>query len=183
MDIVDNHAPLKITGFPRHFPCGLQMYPRFSRDVTAAMLVYRTIAKKVFWEFDSVIMQNLGDILPLFCTPTWPSHHVSENQELTRKIYKGNYIRKIATQDNNKTTWSDISKFEMKQAMQLIKSAKRLSTSVLKHSFSYSGASVNGGTLYLKELWRSCKSIGQFKKKGSGAFGSCIRFSLGKFLL
>ena len=26
-------------------------------------------------------MQNLSDILPLFCTPTWPSHHVSENQE------------------------------------------------------------------------------------------------------
>ena len=25
---------------------------RFSRDVTAAMLMYRTIAKKVFWEFD-----------------------------------------------------------------------------------------------------------------------------------
>ena len=81
MDIVDNHAPLKITGFPRHFPCGLQMYPRFSRDVTAAMLVYRTIAKKVFWDLDSIIMQNSSDILPLFCTPTWPSHHVSENQE------------------------------------------------------------------------------------------------------
>lgn len=47
---------------------------------------------------------------------------------------------------------------------------------------SYSGSSVNGGTLYLKELWRSCKSIGQFQKKGSGALGSCIRFSLGKFL-
>ena len=54
--------------------------PRFSCDVTAAMLVYRTIAKKVFWEFDSIIMQNLSDILPLFCTPTWPFHHVSENQ-------------------------------------------------------------------------------------------------------
>ena len=54
---------------------------RFSRDVTAAMSVYRTIPKKVFWEFDSIIMQNLSDILPLFCTPTWPSHHVSENQE------------------------------------------------------------------------------------------------------
>ena len=40
------------------------------------------IAKKVFWEFDSVIKQNLSDILPLFCTPTWPSHHVIENQEL-----------------------------------------------------------------------------------------------------
>ena len=45
--------------------------------------MYGTIAKKVIWEFDSIIMQNLSDILPLFCTPTWPSHHVSENQELT----------------------------------------------------------------------------------------------------
>ena len=50
------------------------------------MLVYRTIAKKVFWEFDSIIMQNLSDILPLFCTPTWPSHHVSENQELMPEV-------------------------------------------------------------------------------------------------
>ena len=47
------------------------------------MLVYRAIAKKVFWEFDSTIMQNFSVILPLFCTPTWPSHHVSENQELS----------------------------------------------------------------------------------------------------
>ena len=38
--------------------------------------------EKKSWEFDSLIMQNLGDVLPLFCTPTWPSHHVSENQEL-----------------------------------------------------------------------------------------------------
>ena len=44
------------------------------------MLVYRTIAKKVFWEFDPIIMQNLNDILPSFCTPIWPSHRVSENQ-------------------------------------------------------------------------------------------------------
>ena len=42
--------------------------------------MYRTIAKKVK-NFDSIIMQNLGDILPLLCTPTWPSHHVSKNQE------------------------------------------------------------------------------------------------------
>ena len=54
---------------------------RFSRDVTATMLVYRTMAIKVFWEFHSIIMQNLSDILPVFCTPKWPSHHVSENQE------------------------------------------------------------------------------------------------------
>ena len=39
-------------------------YSRFSRDVTAAMLVYRTIAKKVFWEFDSITMQYFSDILP-----------------------------------------------------------------------------------------------------------------------
>ena len=30
----------------------------------------RTIAKKVLWENDFIIMQNLSDILPLFCTPT-----------------------------------------------------------------------------------------------------------------
>ena len=42
---------------------------RFSCDVTAAMLMYRTIAKKVFWEFDPIMLQNLIDMLPLFCTP------------------------------------------------------------------------------------------------------------------
>ena len=49
--------------------------------------MYRTIAKKVFWELNSIIMQNLSDVLPLFCTPTWPSHHVSENQELVPLVY------------------------------------------------------------------------------------------------
>ena len=53
----------------------------FSRDVTAAMLVYRTIARRVFWDFDSIIMQNLSYILPLFYTQAWPFHHVSEDQE------------------------------------------------------------------------------------------------------
>ena len=38
-------------------------------------------SQKVFWEFYSIIMQNMSDIFPLFCTSTWPSHHVSENQE------------------------------------------------------------------------------------------------------
>ena len=51
----------------------------FSADVTAAMLVYRTIEKKVFWEFDSIIMQNMSYNLLLFCTPTWPTSHVIEN--------------------------------------------------------------------------------------------------------
>ena len=52
--------------------------------------MYRTIAKKVFWEFDSIIMQNL----PLFCTLTWRSHHVSENQELMSKnVRMGNNFK------------------------------------------------------------------------------------------
>ena len=59
----------------------------FAPDVTAAMLVYRTIAKKVFWEFDSIIMQNLSEILLLFCTPTCQPHHVSATQEFTIICY------------------------------------------------------------------------------------------------
>ena len=56
--------------------------------------MYRTIAKKGFLEFDSIIMQNLSDILPLFCTPTWPSHHVSENQELKiSRLKQKKYIK------------------------------------------------------------------------------------------
>ena len=38
-------------------------------------------SKKVFWEFDSIIMQNQNDILPLFCKLKRPSYPVSENQE------------------------------------------------------------------------------------------------------
>ena len=61
-------------------PGNMELYSRFSRDVMAAMLVYRTIAKKVFRDFDSIIMQNLRDISPLFYRPTWPSHHVSKTK-------------------------------------------------------------------------------------------------------
>ena len=51
-------------------------YSRF--DVTAARLVYRTMVKKVFKDFDSLILLN---ILRLFYTPIWLSRHGSENQE------------------------------------------------------------------------------------------------------
>ena len=54
-------------------------YRWFSPDVTAAMLVYRRIEENVFWEFDSIIMQNMSHNLLLFCTQTWPPHHVIEN--------------------------------------------------------------------------------------------------------
>ena len=40
--------------------------------------IKKTVAKKS-WKFDSIIMQILFDILLLFCMPTWPSYHVSEN--------------------------------------------------------------------------------------------------------
>ena len=43
------------------------------------MLMYRTIEETDFWVHDS--MQNLSGIVPLFCTPTWPSRSMSENQE------------------------------------------------------------------------------------------------------
>ena len=39
-------------------------------DVMAVMLVERAIAKKVFWKFDSIIMQNVSNILLLF----WNQH-------------------------------------------------------------------------------------------------------------
>ena len=57
----------------------------FSLDVTAAMLVHRIIEKIVFWEFDSIIMQNMSHDLLLFCALTWPSHHVIENPVFFRK--------------------------------------------------------------------------------------------------
>lgn len=55
---------------------------RFSREVTAAMFVYRTMVKKVFGEFDSIVVQNFSDILLLFCAPTCPPHHRSATKVL-----------------------------------------------------------------------------------------------------
>ena len=59
--------------------CPSAIYRWFSPDVTAPMLVHRTIEKKVFWEFDSILMQNMSLHLLLFCAPTRPSRHVIEN--------------------------------------------------------------------------------------------------------
>ena len=85
IEYLSGHAPESVSSltFQASFRYYLIDVHEFSvsRGVTVAMLVYRTIAKKVFREFDSIIMQNLSDILPSFCAPTWSSHHVSENQE------------------------------------------------------------------------------------------------------
>ena len=58
--------------------------------------MYRTIAKKVFWKFDSIIMQTLSDILLLFCTPISPPHHVSATQELDSKVVR--FVRSISAE-------------------------------------------------------------------------------------
>ena len=51
----------------------------FSPAIIAAMLVHGTKETKVFWEFESIIMQNTShNNLLLFCAPTWPSHHMIE---------------------------------------------------------------------------------------------------------
>ena len=51
------------------------------------------IAKEFFWEFYAILMQNFSDILLLFCTPTGPSQHVSENQEFTEvEVNSGGYL-------------------------------------------------------------------------------------------
>ena len=46
----------------------------FSPDVTAAMLVRKTMEKKIFWDFYSIIMQNMSHNLVVFCAPTRLSH-------------------------------------------------------------------------------------------------------------
>ena len=57
-----------------------------SREFTAAMLVYTTIARKIFKESYYIIMQNLSDILPLFCTPAQSSYYVSSTYSFRRFV-------------------------------------------------------------------------------------------------
>ena len=59
----------------------------------AAMLVYWTIAKKSFGNLALLLLLNMSYVFLFFCTPTWPSDHVSANQEygttpLRGKIWK-----------------------------------------------------------------------------------------------
>lgn len=57
-------------------------------------------SEMVFWECQSIIMQNLSDVLPLFFTPNWSSHHVSEKQELDS--WRKQYVER-RTHDKEKT--------------------------------------------------------------------------------
>ena len=49
--------------------------------------------QSVFWEFDSINMQKLWGHFLLFCTPTWPSHHVDANQESVVECKKQLHIQ------------------------------------------------------------------------------------------
>ena len=81
-------------------------YRWFSPDITAAMLVHKTIEKRVFWELDFIIMQNMSHKFVLFCTPTWPSHHVIENH-----LYKYLYYNNNNNNNNNNNSDTGISCF------------------------------------------------------------------------
>ena len=62
--------------------------------------------EKVFWEFDSIIMQNTSHNLLLFCAPTWPSHHVTENHLYQFIQPFLNFLRKSCLTDwLNSWTW------------------------------------------------------------------------------
>ena len=56
------------------------------------MLVQRTIEKKISWEFESIIMQNMSHNLLLFCAPTWPSHHVIGNHLYHYILFIQNFL-------------------------------------------------------------------------------------------
>jgi len=59
----------------------MQFNSQVSHAIAATTLVYRTKVKKVICAFDAIFVQNLSDILPLFCTPIWLSHRGNGNQE------------------------------------------------------------------------------------------------------
>jgi len=47
---------------------------------------------------NSIIMQNLSDILPLFCAPTWPSHHVSEwNEGRRNRTFRERHTERVTS--------------------------------------------------------------------------------------
>ena len=51
------------------------------------VLLFRHFPKHEYTETTfhiQFIAQNLSHILSLFCTPTWPSQHVSENREYSK---------------------------------------------------------------------------------------------------
>ena len=86
-------------------------------------------SEKVFWECQSIIMQNLSDVLPLFCTPNWPSHHVSENQELDS--WRKQYVERRThdKEKNRKKEWERErnEKHEPREKFTLLRTATTLS--------------------------------------------------------
>ena len=61
------------------------VYFRFSR---AAMFGVQKSSEKSLWEFVSIIMQNLSDILPLLCTRTWPVSSRVKTKNTNKILHK-----------------------------------------------------------------------------------------------
>ena len=64
----------------------LTNYRFFTRSHGGHVGVQNNSKKKVFGNFFSIIMQILSDMLPLFCTPTVPSYHVSTTNRFRRFV-------------------------------------------------------------------------------------------------
>ena len=56
------------------------MYPWLAHDVIGGHVGVLNNSEKVFWEFGAIIMLNARYVFLFFCTPTWPSDHVTVNQ-------------------------------------------------------------------------------------------------------
>ena len=59
----------------------LERYPWLAYDVIDGHVGVLNNSEKVFWELGSTIMLNASYVFLFFSTPTWPSDHVSANQE------------------------------------------------------------------------------------------------------
>ena len=56
-------------------------YPWLAHAVIGSHVGVLNNSEKVFWEFGAIIMLNASYFFLFFCTPKWPSDHVSANQE------------------------------------------------------------------------------------------------------
>ena len=56
-------------------------YPWLAYDVIGGHVGVLNNSEKVFWELGATIMLNASYVFLFFSTPTWPSDHVSANQE------------------------------------------------------------------------------------------------------
>ena len=75
-------------------------------------------------------MQNLSDILPLLCTPAWPSRHVSENQEYEGLVLLGPSVVLGLSSRSNLVQWTEVSFHLSRTVLSFISRAGKSSSGV-----------------------------------------------------